>query len=169
MLKLSLLDVDRGEVSLQEQVPADDPLLRDLDARLSAPLSVDLRARSVGDGVLVRGTLRTSVESACRRCLTPVTVVVDASVDLLFEPVVGEEAEEVAGEVYPLPSRGTELDLSGPIREELVLHVPTYVLCEEDCRGLCPTCGADLNQAPCDCVPETAPSPWDALKKIKLD
>ena len=50
------------------------------------------------------------------------------------------------------------LDLTGVIREELVLDVPTLVLCREDCAGLCPTCGADLNAGPCACVRSAEPA-----------
>lgn len=168
MLKANLTAVDRQEVRLQEAVPADHPMWEGAGVELVQPLEVDLTARSVGDGVLVRGHLRTRVRLACRRCLTEVEQDVDAQVDLLFEQL-GEDEEEMEGEVYPLPSRGTELDIAEPVREQLLLQVPQYALCDEACRGLCPQCGTNLNEGACDCVSEAAPSPWDALKKLKLD
>jgi uncharacterized protein len=166
MLKLSLAAVDRGEVRIQEQVPPDHPMFEGVGVELSRPLDVDLAARFVGDDVFVRGTLRTSVRLACRRCLSPVERDVDETVDLLFADA-GEE--DVDGEVYPLPLRGDELDLTGAVREQVLLDLPEFALCSEECRGLCPTCGANLNEGACECVPEAAPSPWDALKKLKLD
>jgi uncharacterized protein len=169
MLKLALNAVDRGEVRIRETVPPDAPMWSEASVKLSAPLQVDLVATSVGEGILVRGSLRTEVTGECRRCLIEVPAGVDLHVDLLFEPVSPEEEDEAEGEVYPLPQRGAELDLSGPIREQIVLNAPTYVLCREDCRGLCPQCGADRNQTACDCVSEPAPSPWDALMKLKHD
>lgn len=169
MLKLSLNAVDRGEVRLRDQVPPDHEMWADADVDFAAPVDVDMSARSVGDGMLVRGTLRTRVRIPCRRCVSTVECRVDETVDMLFEPLSDVEEEEVAGEVYPLPNRGTELDLSDAIREQLLLHVPQYALCREECRGLCPKCGTDLNEAACDCVSEQAPSPWDALKKLDLD
>jgi uncharacterized protein len=167
MLKLALNAVDRGEVRLRETVPPDAPMWDEASVRLSAPLQVDLLATSVGEGILVRGSLRTQVTGECRRCLTEVPADMDVHVDLLFEPVSPEEEDEAAGEVYPLPQRGAELDLSGPVREQIVLHAADYVLCREDCRGICAQCGADRNHTECDCVSEPAPSPWDALKKLK--
>ena len=166
MLKLSLAAVDRGEVRIQEQVPPDHPMFEGVGVELSRPLDVDLTARSVGDDVFVRGTLRTTVRLACRRCLSPVERDVDETVDLLFAEA-GEE--DVDGEVYPLPARGDELDLTDAVREQVLLDLPEFALCSEECRGLCPTCGANLNEGACECVPEAAPSPWDALKKLKLD
>jgi uncharacterized protein len=168
MLKLALAAVDRGEVRIREDVPPDHPLWAGAGVELSAPLEVDFTARSVGDGVLVRGRMRTVVRAQCRRCLAEVERPVDDTVDLLFEPLEDEE-DDAGGEVYPIPPRGTELDLSGAIREQLLLRVPEYVLCQEECRGLCPTCGADLNAGPCGCPAPEADSPWSALKNVKFD
>lgn len=170
MLKVSLAAVDRGEVRVREQVPPDSPLVADTGLELTQPLEVDLTARSVGDdAVLVRGTLRTTVRLACRRCLVSVEHPVGDTVDMLFAPLAGDEEAELEGEVYPLPARGAEIDLADAVREQLLLLVPEFALCREECRGLCPQCGKDLNEGDCACVPETAPSPWDALKKLKLD
>lgn len=169
MLNLSLLAVARGEVRVRGEIPADDPLWEGTGLTLREPLAVDLEARSVGEGVLVRGSIRTVLDRECRRCLEPVRQEVEDRVDLLFEPLEGEEAEELGGEVYPLPARGDELELGPALREQVLLRVPEFVECRKDCRGLCPHCGADLNRGACGCAPEAEPSPWEALKKIKFD
>ena len=168
MLKVSLTALDRGEVIVREQVPAEDPMWQGGGLTLAAPLDVDLAARSVGEGVFVRGRLRTTVRLACRRCLSSVDAPVDDTVDLFFEPL-GPDDEDAEGEVYPLPDRGDELDLREAVREQVLLRAPEFGLCSDACRGLCPQCGTDLNTGPCDCVSETAASPWDALKNVKFD
>jgi uncharacterized protein len=168
MLNVSLKALERGEVAIREQVAPDDALWEGAGVTLSRPLEVELAARSVGEGVLVRGRLRTAVRLACRRCLTQVEREIDDTVDLLFEPI--EDGEDDAdGEVYPLPPRGDTLDLGDAVREQLLLRAPAFALCTEACRGLCARCGADLNQGECDCVPEAAESPWDALRNVKFD
>jgi uncharacterized protein len=170
MLKLSLTAVNRGEVKVREQVPPDGPLFGGARVRLAGPVEVDLKATSVGDdSILVRGRLTTRVVLECRRCLKDVEQDVDVHVDLLFADMGAEEQEEAEGEIYPIPGRGDELDLAGAVREQLLLNVPEYALCREDCRGLCPQCGADRNESECDCVSEPARGPWDALKKLDLD
>lgn len=168
MLKVSLKALERGEVHVREQVAPDHPMWDGAAVTLAAPLDVDLAAREVGEGVLVRGRLRTVVRLACRRCLASVERQVDESVDLLYEPLTGDD-EDADGEVYPLPPRGDTLDLGEAVREQLLLRAPLFALCTEECRGLCPRCGADLNQGDCGCAPEPAESPWDALKKIEFD
>jgi uncharacterized protein len=168
MLKVSLSALDRGEVHVREQIQSDDALWEDVRQTLAAPLDVDLTARSVGEGVFVRGRLRTTVRLACRRCLTTVERAVDDTVDLFFEPL-GPDDQDAEGDVYALPPRGDELDLREAVREQVLLQAPEFALCSEACRGLCPQCGADLNAGTCDCVPEQAVSPWDALRNVKFD
>jgi uncharacterized protein len=169
MLHFSLAAVDRGEVALREEVPPDHPMWSGTAVELLRPLQVDLTAREVGEGVLVRGSLRTAVRLSCRRCLEPVEQEVDAHVDLLFaSPLEGEE-EGDDGEVYPLPPRGDVLDLTDAVREHVVLETPALALCREDCRGLCPSCGADLNHGACECAPQAVPTAWEALKDVKFD
>jgi uncharacterized protein len=168
MLKANLAGLDRDEARLVESVPVDAPFWKETELHPSGPLEVDLVVRSVGDGVLARGRLRASVELECRRCLSPVQYRVDDTVDMYFTEI-GPDEEDIEGEVYPIPIRGTELDLSDAVREQLLLRVPDFALCREGCRGFCPKCGTNLNESQCECVPEAPPSPWDALKQAKLD
>jgi len=169
MLILSLTAVARGPVRIVEEVPLEDPLWGDLGLALQRPVRVDLEARMVGEGVLVRGEIDVALEGGCRRCLVPVPVVVQDSIDLLYESLTEEEETELSGEVYSLPTRGDELDLGPALREQLVLRIPTYVVCSEACRGFCAQCGTDLNQTTCECTPAADAGPWGALKKIKFD
>jgi uncharacterized protein len=166
---LSLTAIARGETRVEEGVSPDDPLWEGSGLVLLEPLRVELRAQFVGDGVLVRGRLQTRLRQECRRCLAPVAVDVADEVTLLFEPLAGKDEDELDGEVYPLPARGDELDLRPALREQLLLRVPDFVVCSETCRGLCPTCGANLNETTCDCVPAADSDPWAELKKLKFD
>jgi uncharacterized metal-binding protein YceD (DUF177 family) len=108
MLILSLAAATRGPVRIAEEVPADDPLWGDLVFPLKEPVRVDLEATPVGEGILVRGDIEAVLEGGCRRCLAPVPVTVRDSIDLLYEPLTDEEAADLGGEVYPLPSRGDD-------------------------------------------------------------
>jgi uncharacterized protein len=81
---------------------------------------------------------------------------------LLFADGGDDEADE--SDVYLLEPRATTVDLRPALREEWLLVVPGFVLCREDCKGLCPRCGADLNQGPCTCETEID-TRWDALRR----
>ena len=88
----------------------------------------------------------------CRRCLTELVRPVEGKVDVLFSanPDLHEDPS-----VYPLSEPVTHVDVRPAVREELALAVDAFPLCREDCRGLCPRCGADLNRGACSCVPVT--------------
>jgi uncharacterized protein len=115
--------------------------------------------------VVVLGRLEGEAEVACRRCLVDVRTPIDQEVTLLFrEGVAPVDAE--AEEIYPLPARAQELDLSGAVREHLLLAVPEYLACREACRGLCPHCGANLNETTCDCDTAEVDERWAALREM---
>lgn len=171
MLKLSLAAAERGEVRLREQIPANDPLWEGFVSLPPGPVDVDLRTLPVGSGgILVSGEVSGEMDFACRRCLMPVRCPVRETVEMYFRPASenGHEDEDDA-ESYLLPSGAAEVSLAEAVREQLLLQLPEFVVCREECRGLCPLCGTDLNRDSCDCEPESDPGPWDALRNLKFD
>ena len=124
-----------------------------------APVEVDATLEWVTEGVLASGSAVAPWAAECRRCLTPISGDAKAEFRELFEPQARE------GDSYPL--RGDKIDLAPMAREALLLDLPLAPLCRDDCAGLCPTCGADLNAGPCDCPPATADPRWAALDELK--
>ncbi len=120
--------------------------------------SVDALLEWVNDGILATGTATTAFEAECRRCLGPVRGEVTAEFRELFE------AHPREGESYLL--KGEHIDLAPLAREALLLELPLAPLCREDCQGLCPTCGADLNRGPCGCPPADRDPRWAALDAL---
>ena len=150
MLLVDLRDLQRGPVETVGEVPADDEALVGLGLPLTRPLAVRGRLQAGGAGeIFWRGEVAGEARGACRRCLTEVTLPVAARVDVLFssDPDAADDPS-----VYPLAPRATHVDLRLVLREEMALAVPAYFQCREDCAGLCPRCGADLNQGPCACA-----------------
>lgn len=133
----------------------------DTTVAADAVVEVDANLEWVSEGVLATGTASAPWIADCRRCLTAVHGQVEAKFQELFEP----EARE--GESYPL--RGDRIDLGPLAREALLLGLPLAPLCLEACRGLCPTCGADLNAGPCGCVDEEVDRRWAALDALLDD
>jgi uncharacterized protein len=103
---------------------------------------------SGGSDFYWHATLNGRVKAACRRCLTDIAYPVHADVNVLFS-ADPETADDPS--VYPLTEPVLEVDVRPAVREELALAVAPYPLCRDDCAGLCPRCGADLNQEPCRC------------------
>jgi uncharacterized protein len=167
MLAIPLVRLEReGSLEIRAEMPPDDPSWEGTELRFSSPLSVSGRAQEVSSGeVVVRIRLQGVLEQECRRCLEPVTVPVDEDVDLVFAPV--EEGDESGVEhVRPLPPGLTDLELGGPIREEIVLSQSLLVVCKDECRGLCPQCGVNLNEDRCQCRTEEEDPRWDALRAL---
>jgi uncharacterized protein len=114
--------------------------------------------------VHVRGALAARLRVECGRCLEPFLLPVAQELDLFYLPHEADQEEEEEDEVELKDHemvvayyRDERLDLGEMLREQLILNLPMKRICREDCLGLCPTCGANRNTAPCACPPGTDP------------
>ena len=165
MLLVDLREFARGPVETRAELAGDDPLFEGLGAALAGPVRVTGRLQAAGEGRFYwHGSLDTIVVTECRRCLRAVSVPVKADIHALFTK--DHDALEDP-DSYPLARDATEIDLRPAVREELLLAVPQWgVLCQDDCRGLCPRCGRDLNAGPCGCAP-AVDHRWQELAAFK--
>jgi uncharacterized protein len=167
MLRLDLARLEReGSVQLRARVPADDPLWEGNALAFRSPVSVDVRAQEAASGeVVVRGRMQGVVKGECRRCLDLVLTELNEELNLVYAPEDLLSGEE--GDVRPIPHGARELNIGEAIREELILALDPFVLCDPACRGLCPHCGVNLNQQSCSCVTEESDPRWDVLRTLK--
>ena len=124
--------------------------LGDHEFSLPGGIDYDLVLTNAGEGILATGLVRAHVVGTCDRCLEPAEFDVAGEVDgyyLFEEPEHLAEDEDEAD--YELVSPDNTIDLSGALISALVMETPFVVLCREDCRGLCPVCGANLNEEDC--------------------
>ena len=163
MLSFDRSSLETKAVRVDGKLAQDDPLWLDEDARPVGGAIVSGRLSSAGEGrFYFSGRMEGEVEAVCRRCLEPVRAAVNEELHLLFADGLDEEADE--SDVYVLEPRATTVDLRPALREQWLLAVPGFALCREDCKGLCPRCGADLNDGPCSCAPEID-TRWEALRR----
>jgi uncharacterized protein len=151
MLRVDIRDLHRGPVRTDGQLDPGDPVFDGLDLGLAGPVAVRGQLQATGDGeYLWRGHMHGVVRGECRRCLTEVLDELDIEVDAAVFSTDPDAADDP--DFYPLAERATSVDVAEVVREELALAVQTeLLLCREECAGLCPKCGADLNAGPCDC------------------
>ncbi len=143
-----------GELRIADTVVAAD---RDVD--------VDVDLTSIDGGVEVGGVVAASWQAACRRCLRPVGGRVEAEVRELYRPHV-EGSGDDDDETYEL---GVDhIDLAPLARDAVLLALPLAPLCSVSCPGLCPTCGADLADAPCDCASAATDPRWGMLDTLRV-
>lgn len=118
-----------------------------------------LRLSRTKEGILVQGTLTVGLPDECYRCLDKIERAVNLELEELF--------------AYPTP-QGTEfsikedavLDLAPLVRAETVLEASTGALCKEDCKGICPTCGANCNRSVCHCETDEIDPRLAKLKEL---
>ena len=165
MLSFDIRSLESKAVHVDGVLAADDPVWRDEDMRPSGPVTVVGRLSAAGPSrYYFSGRLEGEAAGECRRCLTDVSVSVAEDVQLLFVESGTEGADEP--DVYVVDARAHELDMRPALREQWLLAVPVFVQCRDDCKGLCPTCGADLNAGACECAPATD-SRWDSLRDVR--
>lgn len=157
----TLIDKPGATRSLDRSVVAPTDMSDDI-VRLGSTVTVDAIIESVVDGLLVRGVVAVPVRLACPRCLAERDGHLRADVVELFGG--GDEADEDAG--YGIVD--STIDLDTMIRDALAAVAPLRPLCRPDCAGLCPTCGADRNVAPCDGHPEDLDARWAPLADLEL-
>jgi uncharacterized protein len=150
------------------------------EARQRTPLKTSGRAEVVEEhhgkhqvirDIRLRGRLSTGLELQCARCLEPVKQDVVREFELLYRPLGADagrdELSVTAAEAEIGYYQGDGILLEDVLREQVLLALPLKVTCREDCKGLCPHCGKNLNEEQCSCsVPMEDPR-WAALKEIR--
>jgi uncharacterized protein len=124
------------------------------------PVRVDAVLERIPEGLVVRGEVDVVWTAECSRCLRPMRGDLAVGVDELFE------SDPIDGETYRLER--DSIDLEQVVRDNVVLELPSAPHCRDDCRGLCPTCGADRNEVECGCVEEVGDPRWAALRSLEL-
>ena len=124
-----------------------------------AEVAVKLHLEALNDGIVIDGELQVPWHGVCRRCLVDTGGVQVSEVHELYQRVVTDpEAFEIVGD---------QLDLRDVVRELVLLDVPSTPLCRPDCAGLCLTCGANLNEGPCECAGVPSDPRWSALDQLR--
>ncbi len=149
--------------------------------RARGPARVDAHVEKIERRVRIEATARAALSAPCVRCLAPVSVDVPVEFELTLVPsdeyARDEDGKEdqghVAGSFEPRQAEeetyaGKVIDLDPIVREQILLAMPGYPVCNESCKGLCPVCGANLNDRDCGCDRHVPDPRWAGLKNVKL-
>jgi len=173
-MKVEARDLREAPYDLQVNVPASELELQDPEFRFQDSVTGAIRFRLVNNRVVADGDVATRVGTECVRCLTPITVPIQAHLDAVYENAAEllKPENKAFGNADQQISyfNGESIDPSPEVREVLMLELPTLPVCSETCKGLCPQCGKNLNEGPCDCQKQDANATgWkDALRNINL-
>lgn len=134
-----------GEMErVRREAPAPDGIGNDvIRVPAGSPIKLELMLQAVVEGILVTGVAEVRLAGECSRCLAPITSIEEIDIQELFL-FPGKEPDDVEASRV----EGEMIDLEPVLRDAGVLELPFIPLCREDCAGLCPVCGADLNADP---------------------
>ena len=170
-MRIELENLEGGKGDFANVYQPEDLNPVDERVQIIEPAAVSGKVRLAGNEVFVNGHVKTRAQVECDRCLKPVELPVSA--DFALEYITGAEYESSSGaaelteaEMSVSVFDGEAIDVDEIVKEQILLAVPTRMLCREDCKGICPECGIDLNSGECKCVKDDIDPRWAALKNL---
>ncbi len=168
---LDLNNVGTRPSTFEFEVGPDDVSLDADNATIVSPVISSLEAVRSGDEIDLKGTFDAELKVDCVRCLERVPYTLPVEFDVRYVPpeqFAAEGEHEVAGtELAVDVIEGERLDLTEFVREQILLNLPEQTFCQEDCKGLCQKCGANLNLIDCNCKEAETDPRWAALADLK--
>lgn len=168
ILDLRKMQEPSGQVSGTDRVEFDDAL----EERVVLSCDVDVKYNQTGGSYYLHVGLGALYRTLCNSCLEPVVYPLESEFDLVIRrssdraAEVADDSESAGANDYvTIGAKDYEVSLHPFIHENLVVSIPIRILCNDDCRGLCPQCGSNLNSGECGCQSSADPR-WDALKKL---
>ena len=174
MLSLNLAKIRTAEERFEREYQPDALGRENDDYTIVSPVSLAFDIHKDKQKFRLVGGVKTTLEMPCSRCLEPFTVDVDASFDLRYQPLAEQthsagEHEVKADDVDAAFYENDEIDLGQLMEEQFLLSLPMKPLCSDDCKGLCATCGTNLNKAACNCTTQWEDPRLAALKALKKE
>lgn len=173
MLALNLSKIRTAQDHFERVYEPADLEFKDEEVEVAAPVALAFDIFKDKQQFRLAGTVKTALTLGCSRCLEPFTWPVDAAFDLRYQPHaqnIGEGEREVeADDLTTAFYEHDEIDLGQLMTEQIYLSLPMKPLCAENCRGLCPSCGTNLNRGTCACDTQWEDPRLAALKSLKRE
>lgn len=170
--RVTVADLAGGPVTVRVTCQPGDIELSDEEFSFPDPVTAEIRFELAGSEVRASGRAETVVVGRCVRCLGEARTPLQGRMEVLFEhnpDLLKPDMQNLGGEDGSVAYYdGDAVCADAEMREALLLELPPLPLCREDCRGLCPKCGADLNVGPCGCPPDEEGGWKGALRQIKV-
>ena len=165
------IELNRTSEDLSESLALEDsPEALELEAdgvTFDGPIRVELVVSKNQDQLICQGQVTASAKLECSRCLTGYDYTITSELSFVVDLAEGSEAARSEEEGYfVVDPSAASFEIDDLVREAIILSLPLKPLCSDDCRGLCPVCGIDLNSSQCSCVKEETDPRWDQLKRL---
>lgn len=169
-MRIELDKLEQSGSRFAHRYEPEEILLDEEHARLTKPPEITGRVSREGGGVRLKGKVTASAEIDCDRCLNVVAVPVEVDFDVKYVTARDYEAGDAAAlqeeDLGLSVFDGETIDVDELVREQVLLALPARALCKEECKGLCPVCGADRNANPCACESREVDPRWAGLKQV---
>lgn len=157
-MKIELSDIKQGENNFS--FVCEDALnigITEEDGKVISPIFCNVKIIRADSNIFLDGYVNTKLQLECSRCLSNFEYEVNEKMVLYYKNVnkvkaiLEREIELNEDDILTFTYDGDEIDLSERVRETILISLPMKPLCKEDCKGLCPYCGSDLNFNNCNC------------------
>lgn len=140
-----------------------------LGEEFAGEVAVEAALQKTGRQLSLKARIRARGMFTCDRCTAPFELRLTPEYRMFYVANENDAESLDPSEVQVIPTGQPVIDLTDDVRQTVLLSVPLKLLCRNDCRGLCPDCGTDLNTGTCGCTTENADSRWDDLRGLQAD
>jgi uncharacterized protein len=171
VMRIELVNLEHGRADFAQVYQPEELGLSDERVTLAGPASITGKVKVAGAEVSVSGQIEARAQVECDRCLKQIELPVSA--DFALDYITGADYESSYAaalsedEMSVAVFDGEAIDVDEIVKEQILLAVPARTLCRDDCKGICPECGTDLNAGDCACEPGEVDPRWAALKNFK--
>ena len=166
---IELTGLGEGETQWSKTVGPEEIELVFPDYTFAEPVGVRLSITNVENQYILKGRATTHAQTRCVKCLQEFGLRVEEeigwAVQAVSDPALIADQEE-AEDFWFIDRNENHLEIGPRVRETILISLPANPLCRPDCRGLCPHCGADLNQGPCGCGEKETDGRWTPLQHL---
>ena len=167
-MEIELRGLKEGINTLQITISPESLDLEGSDFHCTSAITAELTVTKNEPIFSIKGSLRGSVRLVCARCLTEFETELSAPFERIVQQKKEMPTDERANDEITFIAPETDsVDLTDEVRDTLLLTLPIKPLCSEDCLGLCPSCGKNLNEGPCTCRQERTDARWNKLLALK--
>lgn len=162
-MKINIQNLENGLIEIDEEI---EPVFINKEIKPYYPNKIALHALvdKFGKDYRINVNINTTALYICDMCLTQFNYSFQAAQQMIFQ--IGSGKLEATEDIIQLPGNATEIDITPVLSEMVLLNHPIKMICKEDCKGICPSCGADLNTEECRCSKESTDPKWDQLRKL---
>jgi uncharacterized protein len=138
-----------------------------LESRFADTIKVDATLDKAGTQMVFKARIQTSSKVECDRCVAPFSIDLSPSYTMYYVWNEAEKGRFDPSEVQVVPTGLPIIDITEDVRQVVLLAVPLKLVCREDCKGLCPRCGKNLNDSACSCTDSEMDPRWERLRDVR--